>query len=62
MRSGWTAVPTAQFDDSAHAWRDRASEVVAYLAPSPFTLVEEEGREALANLVGIRVPELLDAW
>jgi hypothetical protein len=61
MRSGWTAVNTAAFDDSAISWRDRANEVVRYLTPSPFTIVRKEGGEALANLVGIRIAQLAEA-
>jgi hypothetical protein len=60
MRSGWTAVSTAVLAESALGWRDRALEVIPHLTPSPFTIVREEGREALANLVGVRVPQLLE--
>ncbi|TGV61051.1 hypothetical protein EN784_01235 [bacterium M00.F.Ca.ET.141.01.1.1] len=53
MRNGWSAVETANYDKSAHEWRDAALKVVPHLAPGPFSVVKPEGREALAALVGV---------
>jgi hypothetical protein len=61
MRGGWTAVSTARYEKGAFGWRDRAQQVIPYLAPSPFTMVRREGRQALANLVGVRVPQPVEA-
>ncbi|KTE15578.1 caspase family protein [Sphingopyxis sp. H115] len=53
MRAGWGAVETANYDASAHQWRDAALAVLPHLAPGPFSMVKPDGRDALAALVGI---------
>lgn len=53
MRQAWSAVATAECDDSAHAWRQEALAVLPHLGAGSFTLVRPEGREALAALAGV---------
>jgi hypothetical protein len=55
MRSGWTAIATARFHDSALEWRERAERILRHLTPAPFTIVRKEGREVLADLIGVRL-------
>lgn len=53
MRQAWSAVATAECDDSAKAWRRKALAVLPHLGAGSFTLVRPEGRDTLLSLAGV---------
>jgi hypothetical protein len=60
LRGGWRAIDTANIDDSALAWREEALGIMRYLERGEFSTVNEQGVEALLELVGrARAVELL---
>ena len=60
LRGGWRAIDTANIDDSALAWREEALGIMRYLERGEFSTVNEQGDEALLELVGrARAVELL---
>jgi hypothetical protein len=53
MRQAWSALATAQCDESASHWHQRALAAVEFLAPGAFTVALPEGRDAFFALAGI---------
>lgn len=50
MRHAWSAVATAECDESAEEWRRQALAVLPHLGGGLFTLVGVSGRDALISL------------
>lgn len=50
MRQAWSAIATAECDESAQAWRQQALAVLPHLGAGSFTLVRPAGRDVLVSL------------
>jgi hypothetical protein len=54
LRSGWRAIDTANIDESARTWREEALGIIPYLERGEFSAVNEQGAQALRDLLGAR--------
>ena len=53
MRQAWSAIETADCDESAEEWRDLALSALLHLGAGQYSQVRREGRDALFALSGI---------
>ncbi|MFA3919347.1 hypothetical protein AB1E33_20575 [Ruegeria sp. 2012CJ15-1] len=53
LRQAWSAIETADCDESAEEWRGLALKTLPHLGAGPFSLVKREGRDALLALAEI---------
>lgn len=55
LRQTWDAIDTAQYDDNATQWRNRAINAMRFLTAGIFTTATPDGRQAFLELASINV-------